>query len=306
MAFTISTIADHGTGNPIVARLTLQIFGILDQCNLSKEAAERIKAIYMDSLRKKLMRCWGIAERYRTEFRKELDVYKQRPKNGMIISVPNVLRLEEDCHNFLYEAKSFVRDVLQAFNVLYGTTLVEASEYYPPKKPVKGKQSLIEFAETKFGPNDYKTERFRDMLDTVERIVNYRNAVEHPGGRAGILHIRNFRLDPNGKFSEPGWSIEKDGIKGVESSIGFDLFAMTENLLMLGEEVVVLWAKDNLHFPHLSRIALVPEERRDPNKPILYVVTASAELEQQLVNMKAPPAAGQGIKANDHPRERRL
>jgi hypothetical protein len=63
------------------------------------------------------MRCWEIADRYRTEFRKELDVYKQRPKNGMIISIPNVLRIEEECHNFLYEAKSFVRDVLQAFNV---------------------------------------------------------------------------------------------------------------------------------------------------------------------------------------------
>lgn len=251
MSFTVSRIADHGTGNPIAARLTLQIFAILDQCNLSKEAADYIKAIYMDSLRKKLMRCWEIADRYRTQFRKELEAHRQRPKNAIIVSVPQMLRLEEECHNFLYEAKSFVRDLLKVINVLYGTAFVEASEYYPPKKPVKGKQSLIEFAETKFGPNDYKTERFRYMLDTVERIVNYRNAVEHPGGRAGTLHIRNFRLDPNGKFSEPGWWIEKDGIKGVESSIGFDLFAITENLLMLGEEVVVLWAQDNLHFPHL-------------------------------------------------------
>jgi hypothetical protein len=58
MSFTVSRIADHGTGNPIAARLTLQIFAILDQCNLSKEAADHIKAIYMDSLRKKLM-CAG-------------------------------------------------------------------------------------------------------------------------------------------------------------------------------------------------------------------------------------------------------
>jgi hypothetical protein len=152
----------------------------------------------------------------------------------------------------------------------------------------------------KFGPNDCKTERFRDMADMVERIVNYRNAVEHPGGRAGTLHISNFRRDPNGKFTEPGWCIEKDGIKGVETSIGGDLFVITENLLMLGEEVVVLWAKDNLHCPHLSRIAIVPEERRDPNKPIVYVVTASAELEQQLVSQmqagQVPPARTGGLR----------
>jgi hypothetical protein len=104
------------------------------------------------------------------------------------------------------------------------------------------------------------------------------------------LHIRNFRLDPNGKFSEPVWWIEKDSQKGVETSIGADLFAITENLLMLAEEVVVLWAKDNLHFPHLLRIALGPEERRDPNNPILYVVTASAELEQKLAGLQAQQA----------------
>jgi hypothetical protein len=153
-----------------------------------------------------------------------------------------MLRLEEECHNFLYEAKSFVRDLLEVINVLYGTAFVEASEYYPPKKPVKGKQSLIEFAETKFGPNDYKTERFRDMWDTVERIVNYRNAVEHPGGRAGTLHIRNFRLDPNGKFSEPGWWIEKDGIKGVENpaakAVSFKkIKAVREEIFHQGKDV---------------------------------------------------------------------
>jgi hypothetical protein len=122
------------------------------------------------------------------------------------------------------------------------------------------------------------------MLGTVERVVDYRNAVEHPGGHSGTLKIRNFRLDPNDKFSEPGWWIEKDGKKGIESSIGADLFGIAENLLMLAEEMIVLWAKDNVRFPQFSRIALVPEEKRDPNNPIQYVVTASAELEQRLTD----------------------
>ena len=143
------------------------------------------------------------------------------------------------------------------------------------------------------------------MLQTVERVVNYRNAVEHPDGRAGTLHIRNFRLDPNGKFSEPGWWTEKDAIKGVESSIGADFCCITENLLMLAEETIVLWANDNLRFPQMSRIAMVPGERRDPQKPILYVVTVSEELEHKLMNMAAqqvPPAAEQGdvIRANEN------
>ena len=43
MGFTFSRIEDHGTANPIVTRLTIQIFEILDHCNFSKEDADRIK-----------------------------------------------------------------------------------------------------------------------------------------------------------------------------------------------------------------------------------------------------------------------
>jgi hypothetical protein len=48
-----------------------------------------------------------------------------------------------------------------------------------------------------------------------------------------------------------------------------------------------LWAADNLHLPQLSRIGLVPEEKRDPNNPVPYVVTASAELEKKIGNLQA-------------------
>jgi hypothetical protein len=231
--------------------------------------------------------CWEIAERYKGEFIKEMDAYKRQPKHPQMVAVPCVTRLEEECHNFLYEAKSFIRDLLEAFNLLNGTAFVEASDYFRPEKPKKGKESLISFAESTFGRNDPKTELFKQLLPTVERVVNYRNAVEHPEGYSGTLQIRNFRLDPNGKFSEPGWWTEKDGEKGPESSIRADLCGITENLLILAEEMFVLWAMDNLQFPQFSRIALVPEEKRDPNNPILYVVTASAELEKKIANLQA-------------------
>jgi hypothetical protein len=51
-----------------------------------------------------------------------------------MVSVPSVVGLEQESHNFLYEAKSFIRDALKAFNLLYGTGFVEASEYAQPKK----------------------------------------------------------------------------------------------------------------------------------------------------------------------------
>ena len=50
---------------------------------------------------------------------------------------------------------------------------------------------------------------------------------------------------------------------------------------MLAEEKIIMWAKDNLQSPEFSCLALMPEERRDPNKPVQYVVTASPKLMQK-------------------------
>jgi hypothetical protein len=85
---------------------------------------------------------------------------------------------------------------------------------------------------------------------------------------------------------------------GVESPIGADLVGIVENLPMLGEEMSVMWANNNLRFPQFSCVAWVPEERRDRNKPIQYVVTASPELERKLAELqerqKSQSERGQG------------
>jgi hypothetical protein len=41
---------------------------------------------------------------------------------------------------------------------------------------------------------------------------------------------------------------------------------------------------DNLRFPQAQRIASLPEERRNRDNPIQYVVTASREFEQKLAD----------------------
>ena len=54
----------------------------------------------------------------------------------------------------------------------------------------------------------------------------------------------------------------------------------------------MLWAEDNLRFPQAHRIAILPEERRDPNIAIQYFVTASLEFERKLTDFIE--AQGQG------------
>jgi hypothetical protein len=70
------------------------------------------------------------------------------------VVIPQIERLEQDCHNCLFESKNYVRDVLYVVNKLYGTSFSEASEFSQARK---GGKSLIEFATGTFGADDART-----------------------------------------------------------------------------------------------------------------------------------------------------
>ena len=134
MPFEFKKVLEHGTTNPIVARLSLQILQILKQCNASKDIQDKVGDLYVNSLQKKLLRCWEIEERFKIEFAAAVGKYKPPAAANAPVEVPQIARLEEECHNFLYEAKNFIRELLQVVNHLYGTNFEEASEFSTNKK----------------------------------------------------------------------------------------------------------------------------------------------------------------------------
>jgi hypothetical protein len=256
----------------IVARLSLQILEILKQCNASKGIQDNVGDLYMNSLQKKLLRCWEIEERFKREFGAAVNQYKPPTTVNASVEVPQIARLEEECHNFLYEAKNFVRDLLQVANHLYGTDFKEASEFYRAKK--KGSQSLVEFAEKTFGAHDSKTKFLKGAVPSIEELIRMRNAVDHPDGRSGKLIIKNVTLAADKTIDEPTWHREKDGKAVYEpSSIRAGMEADIHNLLALGEGVFVSWASDHLKVPGLMCVACIPENERSPERPIKWIVT---------------------------------
>ena len=62
MSFEFKKCASHGTSNPIVARLSLQNLQILENCKVTKEVKDKVGGLYLESLMKKLLRCWEIEE----------------------------------------------------------------------------------------------------------------------------------------------------------------------------------------------------------------------------------------------------
>lgn len=96
MPFVFSKLLEHGASNPIVARLGLQTLQILDQCKIAKETRDKIAGVYMHSLQKKLMRCWEIEERFRSEFKSAVESYKPPLSGNQAIHLPQIAWLEEN------------------------------------------------------------------------------------------------------------------------------------------------------------------------------------------------------------------
>lgn len=282
MPFEFKKVLEHGTKNPIVARLSLQTLTILKNCKIDKAVSDKVGALYLDSLQKKLIRCWEISERFNAEHQRAFESYKPAPPNAPV-EVPQVARLEEEAHNFLYEVKNFIRDLLYVVNKLYGTSFEEASEFSKPRKKEK---SLIEFSEETFGPDDDRTKMFKEAVPFVEQIIAKRNAVEHPDGHSGVLIIKNFERDKDGKLLEPTWHREKDGKRVYEPDpIRADFETTILNLLGLAEGVFITWASRNLQDPDMMQIARVPEDKRDSNCPIAFVVAPGEKLRAALENL---------------------
>jgi hypothetical protein len=151
---------------------------------VTKEVKDKVGGLYMDSLMKKLLRCWEIEDPFKKSFAEAAAKYKPPARPNVAVEIPQIERLEADCHNFLYEAKNYIRDVLCVVNKLYGTSFSEASEF---SKARKGGKSLIEFARETFGPDDARTKMLAEAVPWVEEAIAMRNAVEHPTGTAAGL-----------------------------------------------------------------------------------------------------------------------
>jgi hypothetical protein len=286
MPFEFTKVASHGTNNPIVARLSLQNLQILEKCKITKEVKDKVGGLYLDSLMKKLLRCWEIEVSFRKSFAEAAAKYKPPATPNAPVEIPQIERLEADCHNFLYEAKNYIRDVLYVVNWLYGTSFSEASEF---SKARKGGKSLIEFVTETFGPDDARTRMLVESVPWVEEAVAMRNAVEHPDGYSGRLVIENFRRDPDQKLCEPIWHRVKGGKNATQpSSIRADFATFIHNLLTLGEDVLVSWANENLESPEMMEIVIIPEDQRDPKNPAKYTVGLGAKLREALAK---PPGS---------------
>lgn len=274
--FVLKQVAEHGTENPIVARLSYQTLTLLKATTLSEDQQGDLFRIYQETLQPNLLRCHEIEERFKSGFNEGVKSYNRPTKGTRVVNIPQVPRLAEECQNFLYAAKGYLRGVIKVFNILYGTTFDEPSEFTQRSKK-HGRPSLLDHAEASFGKDHPTTEFLQRMAPMVNDLIWARNAVEHPGGLSGEMHFANFELEQDGRICEPCWRREKDGVAVYgPTSIADALQVAVANLLTLGEDVFVSWAIDNLQDPEVFELVQVSPEHQDPKNPVRWVRQPSA------------------------------
>jgi hypothetical protein len=276
MPFEFKKLVNHGINNPIVARLSLQTLEVLKNCKADQKVKDAVGTLYTDSLMPKLLRCWEVEDAFNKSREQGEVEYKPPAQPNAPVQIPQIEKLEQDAHNFLYEAKNYIRDLLYVFNKLDGTSFSEASEFFKAKK---GSKSLLEFMAEKFGLENQRTKWLKEAAPLVEELIAMRNAVEHPSGYSGSLVIENFRRCQDQKLLEPTWYRVKDGKTITEpSSMRADYRTAIDGLLNLGDDLLAMWASDNLEAPDMMQIGYIPEDQRDQKNPAKYKVMPSDRL----------------------------
>jgi hypothetical protein len=262
--FVVQKRSNHGTSNPIVARLSLQTNELLQFADLTKEAKEQVFRIYHDDMQRSLLRCYDALTHLRQAREATLQEVAAAVDQGAR-SVPFIIGLEDEVNTFLYEAKLYLRDALQVLNVFFGTTFVEASRL--TRWNDKGKEkdgAVITWATKTFGPSDNFTLMLRSEERWVSDLIKFRNAVEHLDGDS-VMVLENYRATSYGHL-DPSW--RRDGKDARPETLLFpDMEVFLENLLTFGEDLLVCSIQQRPISPHIG-FALIPSEERLPECPV--------------------------------------
>lgn len=262
MGFVLKQVADVGSANPIVARLSLQFGNILDFYELTDEIKESIKSILHNDIQRRLISCHKIATEIVNEIEAATTEIKENglktQSSGRVIESPHILNLEERLETYLYNAKSCIRDSLKIYNIIFGSTFTEARF-----------DKAIAWAEKEFGDNDLIVKFLKvDHGLWIHKLVKMRNATEHPGGHSGYLHIDNFEVittHEGSSINEPQWYLNDEDPAPIRG----DLHVFVSNILELAEDIV-LSALSKQKKPDLVSIIEIPMDQRREEAPIRF------------------------------------
>jgi hypothetical protein len=253
MAFEIKKISDYGTAHPVVARLKVQTHELIQWADISKDKRESVAAVYFE-IADRLLKCHEIRARLVAALNKAVAEF--RPSSDpRVMNVPHLIGLRGEVETFLYEAKNFLRDLLAIINPFFDTTFDDASAFYDAAGKDRGR--IVVWATEACGDSDHFTAMLSSEQKWIEELIRKRNAVEHPGGRSGTLHIENFTPLTEGRFLLPRWHRDQSEALGLFP----DLETYLDNLLTLAEDMLVSCIHHRTQHSIIQFVEIPPDDR---------------------------------------------
>jgi len=256
--FKMKKVSNYGVSHPVVARLVVQTSELLQWADLSNEERASVRTIYR-GLKNRLLKCHEVFVRLIEALNITIEECEFQ-EDGSSKYEPHVIGLEGEVETILYESKNYLRDLLSILRIYFGFKCNEASYFYDAK--AKGASRLVKWASEKFGEDDPFTEMLVAEHEWIEGVIRKRNAVEHPDGHSGTLHIHNFTKLDDGRYLQPTWNLD-DGEPG---GLYPDIEVLLDNLLTLGEDFLVSCNAHKTKHKIIQYIQ-VPKEKRNPECP---------------------------------------
>lgn len=246
---------DVGTNNPIVARMSLGIFEIIELSSLSKDKKEDLKSSCYE-----IMKLLVLAEKNAKPIIKEIErILAEITKAGIstqsqgrCINVPSALNIEHS-RSFIKYAKQVLQKVAENINIIFGKSY--KGPYFD-----KIRDDFIK----EFGSDFIVTKLLIDDQSWIKEIIDLRNEDEH--SNTGKPYCSNFDVnrDKDGKFVV---TLPKF-FNGIQIANGLEVYS--HNLLTFAEEITAYSLGKLL--PDMVTIYEIPEDRRNIEAPIRFRV----------------------------------
>ncbi len=262
----IQQLTDYGTGDPIVARLSVQTQDLLQFYRLTDTQKQRIFGLMFSDIQPKLMTCSRIMNQLKKEVEENQKVVEERgvaiQGGGRAYTCPSIFDLRPRAETFLYHAKAVLRDLTQIFMILFSKNFHKSARY----------DQVVTWCAAELGAENELTRMLREDESTwIRKLVNMRNAVEHPGGHSGVLNVENFTCTVENKrviVAEPVWYLNNE----PKTAIAPEMQVFVENLLTLCEETLILCLERfKKGFPIL--VVEIPEQDRRLECPVRFRMT---------------------------------
>lgn len=262
MSFKIKQISDTGTSNPIVARLTIGLFSIIDMAQISKDKKDQIKEICFE-IHKILLQAEKVALPIINEIRHvEKDLNENGVKtqsNGMVIEEPSIFILE-DSKVFIKHAKQALQQLAKGIGVLLD------KEFNGPHF-----HKIHDEFKNRFGEDHIVTKLLNDDQTWIKEIIDLRNEDEHP--KTGKPFTNDFKIS---KIKSDQYLIEIPRFfNGLPIQNRLEVYS--HNLLTFIEEILACTLE--IFFPKTVVLIEIAEDEKDHSCPIRFTLGLSDQVE---------------------------